>query len=145
MKNWLYENSEILDISQLPKDTVGFVYKITHTPTGKFYIGKKILHSTRNKPLTKREIEEWSKPGKVPKKKKVVTESDWQSYWGSSKSLLTDLKSLGRGDFTREILKPCVSKKQMTYWELFFQIKFEVLHIDSWNDNILGKLFRKDI
>jgi hypothetical protein len=145
MSNWLYENSEILEISQLPQDTVGFVYKITHKASGKFYIGKKILHSTRNKTLTKTEIAQWDKPGRVPKKRKVVTESDWQGYWGSSKTLAAAIKEFGKSAFTREIIKPCVSKKQLTYWEVYYQFKYEVLHIDSFNDNILAKMFRKDI
>jgi len=145
MKNWLYESTEIDTIEKLPEGTVGFVYRITHTATGKFYIGKKILHSTRNKTLTKRETEEWNKPGKIPKKRKVVTESDWSKYWGSSKTLLAAIKESGHDAFTREILKPCISKKQMTYWEVYYQMRYEVLHIDSFNDNILAKLFRKDV
>jgi hypothetical protein len=145
MSNWLYENSEILEISQLPEETVGFVYKITHKESGKFYIGKKILHSTRNKTLTKTEIAQWDKPGRVPKKRKVVTESDWQGYWGSSKTLAAAVKEFGKSAFTREIIKLCVSKKQLTYWEVYYQFRYEVLHIDSFNDNILAKMFRKDI
>ena len=47
---WLYNKEEILDISQLPKDTFGFVYKIEHLPSGKAYIGKKFLrHFTKKK------------------------------------------------------------------------------------------------
>jgi hypothetical protein len=145
MSNWLYENSEILEISQLPQDTVGFVYKITHKASGKFYIGKKILHSTRNKTLTKTEIAQWDKPGRVPKKRKVVTESDWQGYWGSSKTLAAAVKEFGKSAFTREIIKPCKSKKSLSYYEVYFQITFNVLEVDSYCDNISGKWFRKDL
>ena len=41
MINWTYQNQEITEISDFPNDTYGFVYKITHLPTGKSYIGKK--------------------------------------------------------------------------------------------------------
>ena len=39
--NWTYLKDEITSISQFPKDVMGFVYKITHLPTNKIYIGKK--------------------------------------------------------------------------------------------------------
>ena len=41
--NWTYEGKEIIDISQFPENTFGFIYEVTHTPTGKKYIGKKQL------------------------------------------------------------------------------------------------------
>jgi len=46
MINWTHQNEEVTDISDFPDDTYGFVYKITHLPTGKSYIGKKILYIT---------------------------------------------------------------------------------------------------
>ena len=39
----IYDNEEMLDISQFPKNTFGFVYRINHLPTDKSYIGKKVL------------------------------------------------------------------------------------------------------
>ena len=36
-------------ISDFPDTTYGFVYMITHMPTGKSYIGKKILQNMWNK------------------------------------------------------------------------------------------------
>ena len=41
MSPWIYDNQEMLDISQFPKNTFGFVYRINHIPTDKSYIGKK--------------------------------------------------------------------------------------------------------
>ena len=38
--NWLYKDNTIEDISQFPENTYGFVYKVTHIPTAKSYIGK---------------------------------------------------------------------------------------------------------
>jgi hypothetical protein len=74
-----------------------------------------------------------------------VTESDWSKYWGSSKTLLAAIKESGHDAFTREILKPCTSKKSLGYYEVYFQMIFDVLKIDSYCDNISGKWFRKDL
>jgi hypothetical protein len=41
--NWIYKKEEIGDFSQFPNNTFGFIYKITHIPSGKSYIGKKVL------------------------------------------------------------------------------------------------------
>lgn len=141
--NWLLQGKEVADVQQFGQGAVGFVYKITNTQTGKFYIGKKILESRTKKPLTKKEQSEWNKPGRIPKKKLVVKESDWQNYWGSSKPLLEELKS-GKDKFTREIIRVCYSKKELSYYETFFQFEYRVLHVDSYCENILGKFFRKD-
>lgn len=142
--NWLYENKEVIDISQLPDTAVGFVYKITNIETGKFYIGKKSLASVTNKLLTKKEQLEWNKPGRIPKKKKVIKESDWKDYWGSSKDLLLEIKQLGKEKFKRDILKICYTKSELTYFEVYYQFEYKVLHVDSYNSNILGKFYRKD-
>lgn len=32
----------------------------------------------------------------------------------------------------------------MSYYEVYYQMKYEVLHVDSYNENIGGKWFRKD-
>ena len=46
--SWTYQTHEIGDITQFPENTFGFVYITTHKPTGKSYIGKKVLfHNTR--------------------------------------------------------------------------------------------------
>lgn len=144
MTNWLYEGQEITEISQFKTGAVGFIYKITHNKTGKFYVGKKILENKISKKLTKREIEEWNKPGRIPKKKVEKKESNWIHYWGSSKTLLADLKLHEKSEYTREILRVCFTKKELSYYEVYYQIKLEVLHIDTYNDNIAGKWFRKD-
>ena len=44
MINWTYINEEVTEIDDFPDQTYGFVYVITHLPTGKKYIGKKILY-----------------------------------------------------------------------------------------------------
>jgi len=145
MLKWLYEDEEITSIEQFPKNCHGFVYRITNLQNGKIYIGRKILLNTLNKKLTKKELLEQSGPGRKPTKKKVVKESNWLSYWGSNKPLLEDIQELGKEKFKREIIKLTFSKKQLTYYELHYQCIFEVLTRDSYNSNILGKFYPKDL
>jgi len=138
-QNWIY-----LDPVH-PEDWVGFVYKITNKTNGKFYIGKKVFWNNRKTKLTKKELAEQTGPGRKPTHKVVTKESDWLTYWGSNKALLADIKELGMDNFERRILKLCKSKKQLTYWEMHYQCKEEVLLVDAYNDNILGKFFTQDL
>ena len=145
MGNWLHEGKEYTKMSDFPDIAVGFVYKVTNTKSGKFYVGKKILRNVLTKKLTKKEISEWVKPGRIPKKRKEVKESNWTDYYGSSKLVMEDIKLLGKDAFTREILKICTAKKQMSYWETYYQMVMEVLSVDSYNENVLGKFYRRDV
>ena len=141
---WLHKNKVISKIEDFPKETFGFIYKITNNETGKFYIGKKQLMSKTNVKLGKKEIAALpTQRGRTPSKKLVVKEADWQNYWGSNKPLLEELKS-HKDKFTREILMICPSKKLLTYWEAAFQIKLDVLLIDGYNDTVLGHYYKKD-
>lgn len=153
MINWFHKKKEIDDISKFPEDTFGFVYKITHLPTGKSYIGKKVLYYERSKRLGKKELEILREErsmkglrGRVPTKKKVTTESDWKTYWGSSKELNELRKEESEDKFHKEILCLAKSKKLLTYYELKYLCIYEVLEKSElyWNDNILGKFFTKD-
>jgi hypothetical protein len=145
MNKWLYKGKEITDVSQFPDKAVGFVYMITNTTNGRIYIGKKSLQNRLTKKLTKKEISEWEKPGRVPKKKKVVKESNWLEYNGSNVPLLRDIESLGQKHFTKEVLEVCFTKKQLTYYEEYWQFKLEVLHTDAYNDSIAGRFFKRDV
>lgn len=134
------------DVEEFPESCIGFIYKITNKKTGKFYIGRKSLYSNVRKKLTKKELAEYTKPGKKPVKKLVTTESNWLDYWGSSKVLLEEIKQNGTEDFQREILKFCYNKKQLTYWEIHYQcVENVLLSENSYNDNISSKFFRKDL
>lgn len=140
------EEVEYSSVDRFPSECVGFIYKITNTKTGMFYIGRKSLYSTVTKKLTKKELEEHTKPGKKPTKKKVTSESNWKDYWGSNDVLLKEIKVEGEDNYVREILKLCYNKKQLTYWELHYQCINEVLLTDkSYNSNVLAKFFRKDL
>ena len=103
MHNWLYNGEYITDIDQLPSDAIGFIYLIRHEKTGKFYIGKKNLQSTRNIPLGKKALAERTDK-RLSKKKKVIKESDWKTYMGSEPTLKEDIKTHGDEHFHREIL-----------------------------------------
>jgi len=145
MQKWLYEGQEIESLSQFPEGCVGFVYMITNTTNGKIYVGKKTLFNTLTKKLTKKEAENWDKPGRIPKKKKERKESNWSDYNGSNKNLQEDIKLIGLQHFHREILEFCFNKKQCTYYEEYWQHRLRVLHIDSYNDTIAGRYYRRDI
>lgn len=150
--NWIYNNENINDISQLPENTYGFVYRITHKPTNKSYIGKKVLYYERNKKLGKKELEILKEerkgiPGRLPTKKKVITESNWKIYWGSNKELIELSKNEPYENFEREILQVCNSKKLLTYYETKYLFMLQVLEFPDnyFNDNILGKFYTKDL
>ena len=142
---WLYEDKVKEKIEDFPENTFGFIYKITNKETGKFYIGKKQLISQTNVKLGKKELAALPvQRGKKPTKKLVTKESNWVDYWGSNKFLLDDIKKLGEDKFQREIVIICPNKKLLTYWELAIQCKYDVLQVDCYNDNLLGKFYRKD-
>ena len=130
-----------------PEDYLGFVYKITNLTDGKFYIGKKYFWFNKKKKLTKKQLAEQTGPGRKPTTEIIRVESDWKTYWGSSKELLESVKVLGEDYFECMILMPCKTKKQLTYYEMHYQYKFECLipGTRSYNDNILGKFFKKDL
>lgn len=145
---WITKNNEeIGDISQFPQNTFGFVYKITHTPTGKSYIGKKVLYHNRKQKLTKKDLALYEgQPGRKPSYKVVQKESDWKTYWGSSKPLLELVKSEPTDNFERRIIEFAPNKKLLTYYETQYLFVYQVLQRpdEFFNDNILGKFFTKD-
>ena len=149
MSNWFwYENmgiKEFKSIEDFPENSFGFVYKITNIITNKFYIGKKSLYHNVKKKLTKAELAEQTGPGRKSTTKTIQKESDWLNYWGSNKELSNDIKTSNNLAFQREILKIVKTKKELTYWEVNYQCSYDVLLINSYNDNILGKFFRKDL
>jgi hypothetical protein len=99
---WLYDGNIFY-----PEDypgAVGFIYIITNITNGRKYIGRK--------KLTKSKITQRS-----GKQMKIRIESDWLNYYGSSKDLTKDVKSIGKDNFDREILHICYSDAEMTYLE----------------------------
>jgi len=134
--SWTYKTHKIGDITQFPENTFGFVYIVTHKPTGKAYIGKKVLFHNKKKRL-----------GKKPTYKLEVKESDWMNYYGSQKDIKQLLLEGKKDEFERIILKMCPNKKALTYFEIKYQMIYQVLEKPNefFNDNILGKFFTKDL
>ena len=143
---WLYQNKEILSLEDLPQDTYGFIYISIHQPTGKSYIGKKSLFHNVRKKLTKKQLVEQTGRGRKPTTEIVQKESDWKTYYGSAKPILDLLKEGKQEDFTREILQLVPNKKLLTYYECKYLFMLGVIEKQDgyFNDNILGKFFRKD-
>ena len=143
---WLYENKEINTKEDFPEENVyGFVYKITNKTTGKFYIGKKQILSQTRKKIGKEQKAKNKLLNIWKDYEVVIKEMDWQNYWGSSKELQADVKTLGKENFDKQILKFCKNTTELTYWETAYQFKEDVLLRDSYNDTILGRFYRKTL
>ena len=113
-----------------PLDYEGFVYLITNNVTGKAYVGRKYIYRFS--------------------KGKIVGESDWRTYWGSCKPLIADIKELGAENFTREILRFCITKADTNFAETEEQFKREVLTAclsngdrAYYNNNIMSRYFAR--
>jgi len=123
--NWMYQGNEVIE---LPRDCEGFVYLITNLTNNRKYIGKKLARFKKTKPPLK---------GKKNKRHSTV-ESDWQTYWGSSDHLNSDVATLGQNNFTREILHYCPSRGILSYIEALEQINRRVLETDEYYNGIIN-------
>lgn len=143
VKPWIWAGSYVESLDELPPKAYGFAYEIVSRETGKRYIGKKQLYSyhTKISKVLNEKTKRWNKVREV-----TATESNWKDYFGSS----TEVKELikqdgGKQNFERYILEIAFSKKELTYLELKYQCKFDVLTDSHYvNSNILGKFFRSD-
>jgi len=122
---WTYQGNLV---EELPEDCVGFVYLITNTVSGRMYIGKKLAKFSKTTYKTVK-----LKNG-TKKKKKIRSkiDSDWQEYYGSSPNLTADIDTLGKENFTREILYYCKSKAECSYIEAREQFDRKVLESDNY-------------
>ena len=143
---WLYNDKEVSSLEDFPADTYGFIYQVTHVPSGFSYIGKKVLHHNVKKKLTKKQLAERTGRGRKSSTEVIQKESDWKTYYGSAKPILELLKQGRQDEFDRVILKLVLSKKLLTYYECKYLFTMGVLEEpEKWyNDNVLGKFFRKD-
>ncbi len=131
---WTYKGTTFT--SNDINDFFGYVYCITNLTTGKKYIGRKYF-TQRRKPRGGR--------------RKVTSESDWKTYYGSSEELKRDRKLLGNSSFKREILSLHRTKGTVNFEEtkqLFLNnVLTEALDDGTpayYNSNILGRYMRKD-
>ena len=142
---WLYQNREINELIDMPEHSFGFIYEVTHLPTGRKYLGKKQLISVTTKALGKKELA-LIVDKRASKKKKVTKESDWKTYYGSHPEIKQLIKEEKQSEFSREILIFTSNKKLHTYYENKFLFIKGVIEPNSnyINDNIEGRYFRKD-
>lgn len=132
--NWYYQNKPV---EELPEDCVGFVYLITNLTNDRKYIGKKLAKFSRTTTKTV------TLKNGTKKKKKIRSkiDSDWQEYFGSSAELNKDVDSLGKENFSREILYFCKSKAECSYVEAREQFSRKVLEsTEYYNNNIMCRI-----
>jgi hypothetical protein len=130
---WYYEDNLYEDT---PEEYQGFVYQITELDTGKKYIGKKFFWRPKTLPKTK------------TRKRRVKTrvESDWRSYYGSSKEVQQIVEDKGSDSFKREILRLCKTKGECSYYEAKLQFELDVLLRDDYYNEFIGiKIHSKHI
>ena len=134
---WIYKD---LPVQDLPEDCVGFVYLITNNLSGKKYIGKKLAKFART---TYRTVK--LKNGTKKKKKiRSKVDSDWLTYWSSSEDLKADVAALGEDKFSREILRYCNSKNELSYYEAKYQFEYDVLLDENkWYNGWISVKVRK--
>ena len=143
--SWTFNGKYITELKDMPKGTIGFIYKITNGKTGEYYIGKKNVTSTRKRKFGKKEIALLT--DKRMKTYEMVTkESDWRTYRSSNKTVSDWFTDSDNDQLKLEILRFCTNTKSLTYYELQEQFAHDVLGDElSLNDNLLGKFFRKDL
>jgi hypothetical protein len=143
---WLHKGKVINSIEDMPQGTFGFIYITTHKSSGVSYIGKKSLYHNVKRKLTKKELAEQTGRGRKPTTQVVQKESDWKTYYGSTKQIVELIKGGKQEDFTREILQFVSNKKLLTYHECKYLFSYGVLEQPEkyFNDNILGKFFTSD-
>jgi hypothetical protein len=102
--------------------------------TGRKYIGKKGTTSAAYKTVK-------------GKKKKLRKESNWREYYGSCEELLTDIATLGKDKFSREVIYLSRSKGENSYFEAKLQFEADVLyHPELFYNSFVGcKIHRKHL
>ena len=128
---WLWQG-EIFDSDQIGK-YVAFVYLLTHLPSGKLYVGKKLFQKRKTKQVKK-------------KKKRFKVDSDWKEYYGSNAEFQALVVRDGSLSVKREILHLCLTKGTANYLESLEQFERRVLeNVNYANEWIMCKVHRSHI
>ncbi len=122
---WYYEQKEFTDT---PDNFAGFVYLITDLSNQRKYVGKKLFHRSKILP----------KNSKRARRSRQTVDSDWRTYCGSSKAVSELVEEFGLDRFKREIIRLCVTKGEMSYYETKEQIEREVLFSDEYYNEFIG-------
>jgi len=128
---WFYHNTPQEFKEEDIQEYFGFVYLITHNPTGRKYIGKKFFTMAATRQVK-------------GKRKKIRKSSDWEKYWGSNKKLQEEVKLNGEENYTREILHLCNSRSACSDWETFEIFNRHALVGDGYYNEWVSCKIRKD-
>ena len=128
---WLYDG-KVFESEDI-KDYFGFCYILTDLENGMKYIGRKYFYSVRKKKGIR---------------KRVRSESDWKTYYSSSKKIQQMVLESGPNRFKREILSLYKKKGQVNYNETKLLFQHNVLEaVDKYgkklyyNENIMNRYF----
>jgi hypothetical protein len=128
---WYFNNTNTEFTENDIGDNFGFVYLITHNPTGRKYIGKKFFTKAATKQVK-------------GKRKRIRKSSDWLDYWGSNKTLQEEVKLNGAEQYTREILHLCKTRSTCSYWESWEIFNRLALLSESFYNQWVSCKIRKD-
>ena len=77
-----------------------------------------------------------------------MRESNWREYTGSCKPLNEEIEKLGKEAFTFQILRLCETKRELGYYETWYQFNENVLYEKFpdgsrkyYNNNIMSRWF----
>ena len=122
---WLYKNQPF---NVAPGEYQGFVYLIEEIDTGKKYIGKKFFWKPKILPVTKTR----------KRRQRTRVESDWRTYYGSSKEVQSLVEQKGKSNYNRSILQLCRTKGECSYYEAKLQFEYDVLLRDDFYNEFIG-------
>jgi hypothetical protein len=128
---WYFNNTNAEFTENDIGDNFGFVYLITHNPTGRKYIGKKFFTKAATKQVK-------------GKRKRIRKSSDWLDYWGSNKTLQEEVELNGAEQYTREILHLCKTRSTCSYWESWEIFNRHALLSESFYNQWVSCKIRKD-
>ena len=128
---WYFNNTNAEFTENDIGDNFGFVYLITHNPTGRKYIGKKFFTKAATKQVK-------------GKRKRIRKSSDWVDYWGCNKTLQEEVKLNGAEQYTREILHLCKTRSTCSYWESWEIFNRHALLSESFYNQWVSCKIRKD-